>query len=140
MYYTTLNQIVANNPCHGGWTRLLRHLGKTESDDEPLDFATILSSNGLSDALWALRTTVVDNEVLSTYAADCIQDLIEFLPAKPTEMEYYRVVNIVGGACQLKTHDAAAAKQLCLDLGDSRVYHGDKCIMQNRHSIIWRAE
>ena len=55
MIYTTLNKIRAHSPCADGWSKLLRHLGKTQADDEPLAFATILDSNGLDDALWCLR-------------------------------------------------------------------------------------
>lgn len=55
MITTTLNAIRAHNPCADGWKKLLAHLGKTQPDDEPLPFATILDSNGLSDALWCCR-------------------------------------------------------------------------------------
>ena len=49
---TTLNKIRSNDPCKDGWTKLLKHLGKTEADDEPLTILTILDSNGIEDALW----------------------------------------------------------------------------------------
>lgn len=52
---TTLNKIRANAPCVTGWKKLLRHLGKTKADDEPLNISTVLESNGLDDALWCLR-------------------------------------------------------------------------------------
>jgi len=55
-YTTTLNKIREHDPCANGWRKLLDHLGKTEADDEPLPLSVILDSNGLSDALWALRT------------------------------------------------------------------------------------
>ena len=51
---TTLNKIREHSPCADGWARLLRHLGKTQADDEPLAITTILDSNGLDDALWCL--------------------------------------------------------------------------------------
>jgi hypothetical protein len=54
--YTTLNKIRAKHPCQDGWSKLLSYLGKTKADDEPLAFSTILKSNGLDDALWALRS------------------------------------------------------------------------------------
>jgi hypothetical protein len=54
-YYTTLNKISEHQPCSGGWKKLLRSLGKTEADDDPLSLMTILDSNGLTDALWCLR-------------------------------------------------------------------------------------
>jgi hypothetical protein len=53
---TTLNQIRSHSPCLEGWTKLLKHLGKTTAGDEPLSLLTILTSNGLDDAIWCLRT------------------------------------------------------------------------------------
>ena len=52
---TTLNAIREHSPCADGWQKLLEHLGKTKADDEPLLVSTIYASNGLDDALWALR-------------------------------------------------------------------------------------
>ena len=52
---TTLKKIRACSPCESGWTKLLKHLGKTTPDDEPLPFLVILESNGLDDALWCCR-------------------------------------------------------------------------------------
>ena len=60
MITTTLNRIRAHRPCQNGWAKLLRHLGKTEADDAPVSFATIVESNGLADALWCCR--VVPND------------------------------------------------------------------------------
>jgi hypothetical protein len=65
MIYTTLNRIRACSPCglkpdadgtRTGLCKLLHHLDKTTTDDEPLPLAVILESNGLVDALWCLRT------------------------------------------------------------------------------------
>jgi hypothetical protein len=52
---TTLNKIRQQSPCKSGWTKLLKHLGKTVVDDVELDLLTILESNGLDDTLWCLR-------------------------------------------------------------------------------------
>ena len=52
---TTLNRIRAHGPCKEGWERLLKYLGKTKADDEPLPFSVILKSNGIGDALWCCR-------------------------------------------------------------------------------------
>ena len=52
---TTLNAIREHSPCADGWAKLLRHLGKTQADDDPLPILTVLESNGIDDALWALR-------------------------------------------------------------------------------------
>lgn len=55
MIYTTLNKIRVCEPCSDGWEKLLKNLGKTKADDEPLSMLEILSSNGLDDAMWCLR-------------------------------------------------------------------------------------
>jgi len=52
---TTLNKIYAHNPCADGWRKLLSSLGKMTADDEPVSIEHIIDSNGLHDALWALR-------------------------------------------------------------------------------------
>jgi len=52
---TTLNKIRSKSPCADGWAKLLKHLGKPQTDDEPLSLITILDSNGLDDALWCLQ-------------------------------------------------------------------------------------
>lgn len=55
MYYTTLKSIKAHRPGEKGWKKLLWHLHKTRADDKPLSILEILESNGLKDAIWALR-------------------------------------------------------------------------------------
>lgn len=55
MITTTLNRIRAHGPCREGWEKLLKGLGKTTADDEPLPFARIVEINGLDDALWCCR-------------------------------------------------------------------------------------
>lgn len=53
--YTTLNKIREHSPCTDGWETLLKYLGKTKPDDEPLPLLTILDSNGFDHALWCFR-------------------------------------------------------------------------------------
>jgi hypothetical protein len=55
MITTTLNRIRKHSPSPYDWTKLLNGLGKTEPDNEPLPFATILEINGLDDVLWCCR-------------------------------------------------------------------------------------
>ena len=71
MKYTTLNKIRSCSPCESGWKKLLKHLGKTVADDEPLSFVTILESNGLDDALWCCRATPEYNREWRLYAVWC---------------------------------------------------------------------
>lgn len=55
MIYTTLNKIRVCSPCSDGWEKLLKNLGKTKADDEPLSMLEIIKSNGFDDAVWSLR-------------------------------------------------------------------------------------
>jgi len=70
---TTLNKIRKFSPCESGWVKLLKHLGKTQADDEPLDFLTILKSNGLDDALWCLKSAPISN--VRMYAIWCAKQV-----------------------------------------------------------------
>ncbi len=72
---TTLNQIRALGPCHDGWTKLLRNLGKTKADDAPLAITTVLDSNGLDDALWCLRAVEGHQREMRLYAVDCARSV-----------------------------------------------------------------
>jgi len=68
---TTLNKIRDHAPCRDGWEKLLKHLGKTKADDEPLSLLTILESNGLDDALWCLRAVDGYDKEMRLYAVWC---------------------------------------------------------------------
>jgi hypothetical protein len=72
---TTLNLIRSHSPCADGWAKLLRHLGKTEADDEPLSLRTILDSNGLYDALWCLRAVPGCDREARLYAVWCARQV-----------------------------------------------------------------
>jgi hypothetical protein len=75
MLTTTLNAIRAHDPCVEGWGKLLAHLGKTGPDDEPVTLATILDSNGLDDALWALRCVTGHDRKIRHYAVWCARQV-----------------------------------------------------------------
>ena len=72
---TTLNRIKAHNPCSNGWKKLLKNLGKTVADDEPLPFSVILDSNGLEDALWCCRTALEYDRVWRLYTIWCARQI-----------------------------------------------------------------
>lgn len=73
--HTTLNKIRDHCPCRDGWAKLLRHLGKTEADDEPLSLLTVLDSNGLDDALWCLRAVDGFEKEMRLFAVACARDV-----------------------------------------------------------------
>jgi hypothetical protein len=70
---TTLNRIKLHSPCEDGWEKLLNHLYKTQSDDEPLELRIILESNGLDDTIWALRAVEGKDNEIRLFAADCAE-------------------------------------------------------------------
>ena len=73
--HTTLRKIRSHSPCADGWAKLLRHLGKTAPDDEPLPITTILDSNGLDDTLWCLRAVEGHDRELRLYAVWCARQV-----------------------------------------------------------------
>jgi hypothetical protein len=83
---TTLNQIRAHSPCQDGWTKLLRGLGKTAADDEPLWIDTILDYNGLDDALWCLRAVEGYDREIRLFAVWCARR-VQHLMTDPRSVE-----------------------------------------------------
>ena len=75
MITTTLNRIRAHGPCAEGWAKLLKHLGKTQADDDPLPFATILESNGLDDALWCCHAEPQYAKEWRLYLVWCVRQV-----------------------------------------------------------------
>lgn len=72
---TTLNKIRSHSPCHYGWAKLLKNLGKTKADDEQISIAFILESNGLDDALWCLRAVDGFQREMRLFAVDCARSV-----------------------------------------------------------------
>jgi hypothetical protein len=80
MLTTTLNRIRSHGPCEDGWRDLLNYLGKTEADDEPLPFATIVHSNGLDDALWCCRAEPQHADIWREFALWCAEQVRPLMP------------------------------------------------------------
>jgi hypothetical protein len=72
---TTLNKIRKHSLYAIGWEKLLRHLGKTQADDEPLALITVLESNGIDDALWCLRACEGIDREARLYAVWCARQV-----------------------------------------------------------------
>src|SRR3990167_6871820 len=68
MISTTLNKIRDCHPCENRWKILMKSLGKTKADDEPMAFITILDILGLDDALWCTRSAPEHANVWRLYA------------------------------------------------------------------------
>ena len=103
---TTLNAIRAVSPCHDGWTKLLKHLGKTSADDEPLPLLTVLDSNGLDDALWVLHNTKCDLRLHISYGL-CIVNYTEKEGKNMKQENPFRKAEIVNRKKFVKKMDKA---------------------------------
>ena len=79
MYYTTLNKIRGFDPCQDGWKKLLRNLGKTEPDDDPISLMAIFESNGLDDAVWCLRSVDGIEKDARLFAVWCCRQMQSLL-------------------------------------------------------------
>ena len=79
---TTLNKIRAHSPCVTGWNKLLKNLGKTKADDEPLALTTILESNGFDDALWCLRAVDGHQREMRLFAVECARSVQHLMTDK----------------------------------------------------------
>ena len=79
---TTLNKIRKHSPCADGWEKLLKYLGKTKADDEPLPITTIIDSNGLDDALWCLRAVEGHDKEIRLFAVWCARQVQHLLTDK----------------------------------------------------------
>lgn len=78
MITTTLNRIREHKPCQNGWEKLLKHLGKTQEDDEPLPYSVIVESNGFDDALWCCRAEPQYSKEWRLFAVWCARQ-VEYL-------------------------------------------------------------
>lgn len=111
MTHTTLNAIRAHGPCQDGWEKLLKHLGKTKADDEPLAMTTILDSNGIDDANWCLRALGPEHHKLIVgLACDYAEMALEYVPAGETRpAECIRITRLwIKGKATLEEVSAAA--------------------------------
>lgn len=86
MWTTTLNKILSRDPCEGGWYELLQSLNKTRADDVPISLGYILKSNGLEDAIWALRTVNGHDEEIRLFAVVCARQ-IQHLMSDPRSIQ-----------------------------------------------------
>jgi hypothetical protein len=115
---TTLNKIKTHSPCENGWNKLLNHLGKTQADDEPLSIATIIQSNGIIDAVWALCAVEGKDKEIRLFAADCAESVLHIYENKyPNDDRPRKAIqaarNYANGVITLK--ELAAARDAAWD-------------------------
>ena len=87
---TTLNKLREHRPCTDRWAEMLRNLGKTSADDEPLLIRTIFQLNGFDDAIWALRAVENGEVEIREYAIWCVER-ISSLVTHPKALTMFNV-------------------------------------------------
>ena len=112
MWTTTLNKIISKGPCEGGWHELLRSLNKTCADDEPIPLAYILRSNGIEDAIWALRTVDGRDKEIRLFAVRCARQ-VQHLMSDPRSIQALDVAEMFATG-QTTNRERAKARLLAL--------------------------
>ncbi|MFV1593316.1 hypothetical protein VWZ88_12715 [Phaeobacter sp. JH20_36] len=84
---TTLRRIREGSPqsgraCEEGYTKLLKSLGKTKADDEPVTLLQVLDSNGLDDALWVLFYAMPDDRLARHFQAWGAEQVLHLFEAE----------------------------------------------------------
>jgi len=85
MLHTTFNKARAVGACKSGYERLSRYLHgvRTYGADTPIPLDVIVESNGIKDAIWALRCTSEDSTAISRlFAVDCAEHVLPIFEAK----------------------------------------------------------
>lgn len=119
-YITTLNDIRKHSPCSDGWTKLLKHLGKTDPDDEPIGLLTILESNGLDDALWCLRALSEEHDnAVRLLVCDLVEPAMQFVddPQERPQKALKAARDFANGL--ISREDRAAARAAAWAAGDA---------------------
>ncbi|MEL8055949.1 MAG: hypothetical protein AAGK66_07335 [Pseudomonadota bacterium] len=116
---TTLNRIRDAEPCQDGWQKLLKHLGKTAADDEPLQLLTVLDSNGLDDALWVLSYAMPDDRLARHFQAWCAEQVLPiFERHRPDDTRVRAQINMLrndGATSEERDAARAAARAAARD-------------------------
>jgi hypothetical protein len=74
---TTLNLLHKAGACKPGYRTLVKGLGTDYPDEKPINLLTILDINDLDDALWALRATTENCDVVARLmAADFAEQVL----------------------------------------------------------------
>ncbi len=108
---TSLNKIREYRPCTSGWKTLLKALGKTEPDDEPITIEFILNSNGVDDAIWCLRATTGHTDAIIKFAQQCADAVAHLKNSSSSAAQRYAAdaANAVYAVYAANAANAAAA-------------------------------
>jgi len=94
MKTTTLKAIRKAKPCESGWQKLLKGLGKTKADDEPLTLQRILEINDIDDACWVAEMVLGLKKELRLFAYSNALYVKKFIPKKELKA-YSKIINTI---------------------------------------------
>jgi hypothetical protein len=109
---TTLRRLHDAGACTERYRVLLAALGTDYPQDQSIDLLTILETNGLDDALWAMRATAENcDKVARLMAADFAEQVLpiwqKYSQEKRPEMAIKAARDFANG--NIKRHELAAA-------------------------------
>lgn len=79
MLHTTLKLCKVNKACTDGYRTLKKSLPKDHKKTDLIPLTHVIESNGLEDALWALRATVEDSDYLArAFAIWCARECLQY--------------------------------------------------------------
>ena len=137
MITTTLNRIRSHSPCVKGWTTLLKHLGKTQADDEPLPFAVILASNGIDDALWCCRAEPQYDKEWRLFAVWCASQ-VKHLMGDQRSTEALDVATRYANGCATM-EELEAAYAAAESAAESAAYAAREAAQEAAESVAYAA-
>ena len=79
MLYTTINKLKGKRACESGLKKVLRFVGPNFDKDKNIPLTDIIKSNGIVDAIWALRaTTECGKETCQSVAIFCAEESLPY--------------------------------------------------------------
>ena len=138
MITTTLNRIRTHTPCKEGWEKLLKGLGKTKADDEPLPYATIIISNGLYNALWCCRAEPQYEKEWRLFAVACARR-VENLNSDPRVKNAFDVVERYANG-EATIEELNAAQEAARDAARDAAWHVARDAAEAARTAAWDAE
>jgi len=137
MLTTTLAAIRKHEPCADGWAKLLRTLNKTTADDDVVTFRAILDSNGIDDALWALRTVKGHDREIRLFAVWCARQ-VQHLMTDPRSLDALDVAE--RHAHGTATHAELEAARDAARVAAGRAAAGDAAWTAAGRAAAWDAQ
>ena len=83
MIYTTLELCKEKSACASGYKILKKSLGKDHKNTDLIPLTHVIESNGLADALWALRaTTEPQRDFITDFSVWCAEQVLDIYENK----------------------------------------------------------